>query len=1220
MLISRITKSIGQSAGDRRIAARMTLAFIASVLCLMLALAGTSLGRTGAFVAAQPSPSGSPSGPVGKPGEIFLLNPNATYDPAFAVREPPGDPRTPDPPKISDEFDGVDEAYHVVAVVKDPPPDAFIEAYYTPNGGNEITAGQLSPVPGSDDTFELFWDISESAVPGSFGTFAVRLFEQTPTGFEEVSSDEVPVRMQHMNTPNTVSGSGEVTPAVPEAETVELLWPTQNGPLGFHKGAGAGSVWQTVVDGVVSQGDPGTSPDPTVPPEGERLTYQVRAFYSVSPIGTTPKYQSCTTGISTGASRPNGTRPFSGTCTLNGTDRPSQVTALAAVAVQDQDPDRAAGDTNTRQPTQESADAHRVFGFHQRVEDMKLDLSTTTGGADHSSRRHIVQGSSASTCLAYRLTVTDALDRPVQGANVDVHLSGPGDQVQFGDEATANPDGSSLKQKPQKDHSTEVGRDCDANGNFAELTQGDHNIPGANDLKHLESVPTGTGRSGGNGTSFGQWQFFMWSPSVGDTEITAWVDDEPVVSDSEKREADDDVFEPSEASDTNFAQWLPSAITVTLDPLGATAASGTCQRFIVRARAGVRPVRSANIDVHATGPSNDLDFCDPGDGSLLEAPTLGAGHNAEDTREVIHAGQPPAAQHTEGQTNDAGNLVIGINSPVPGDTTLTAWYDAGEAGFDNDVQDAGEANGSATTNWVESTGDAAISFLNPSPYGGAGTNVARTQDVDAAYHIVSRVSSIPEIPGVEFFYRSGSGPLVKIADGTRIGQTDSWEAFWPVDVADGPYTLVARIRDSAIVAEQSVTVRNQGSMVDPTVVPFQTAEITAPLDGQRATFTNRRLTVRGVASAGAEGVHVYYTKAGSLATPGSTAWTQCATSTLPSGSNPKEFALECVLTGSDQPGLVTGIAAIAYNCIQNCTASQTNHSGDAHRVFGVDTNPLLAMEPAETAADAGPCVKFVVSLTDQTGQPIPGQNLDVHMTGPGNSGNFCAPEDGSGTAHRAPNDGGHTADGNETDEAYHEEAGGRVQHTEAETTGNGRLVFGIESETAGDAQLTVWLDANDDDVLGGDETRDISIMHWEDESACDITGTDGPDVLEGTSASERICGFGGNDTIGGGGGDDVISGGAGADLLRGNAGNDRMGGGAGRDKVFGGGGSDRAFGGGGPDVVKGHRSNDNLSGNRGNDRLDGGVGRDGCAGGPGRDRLSRCESGSRSFAARTRPI
>ncbi len=1196
----------------------MVLGVVAAVLCLMLVLAGASMGLTGSIAVSQPSPSGSPSGSPGPTGpQIFLLNPNVTYDPHLTVTEPPREPSDPtdptgdlDPPKVSDEYDGVDGAYHVVAVVKNAPSSPLIEAYFAASGQNEVTVGQLSPVPGSNDTYEFFWDISESTLNAGFGTFAVRMFSQTASGFEEVANDEVPVRLQHEDSLNL----GE--PQIEEAETIELEWPSQNGPLGFYKNAGVG-VWRTLINGTTSVGVPGADTGSPAGTQGNRNVYQVRLYYSVTPIGDAPEYTACGTTMDVGGARPDGSRTFAGICTLAGKDLPSAVTAVAAIAIQDQDPDRTG--VNNRQPSQEGADAHRVQPFVPAPSELQIDLSSSPT-PDQPTRRH---ESSRTRCLTYLVTVTDPFDRPVTGANIDVHLVGPDDQVRFGDDATTTAPGSQSGAyvTPDKAHpSKEGGSDCDSNFGGIWDEQGDHNIPGGDDVKHRESQ-FGSGLTAGGSSTYGQWRFHLWASSLGDSEMTAWVDDEPLLAESEKRPADDDVLGPNEPRESNFAQWLPSAITVTIDPLGATAAAGSCQRFVVRARSGTTPVKDANVDVHAVGPNNDLDFCDPSDGSLRQAPDKGVGHNAEDAGEVLHAGQPPVAQHSEGQTNDQGNFVVGIMSPVAGDTTLTAWYDGGEAPFDNDEQATGEANATATTNWVESTGDAAISFLNPSPYGSAGTNIGRKQDVDAAYHIVTRVSSLEPVAGVELFYRSGSDPLVKIGDATRVNQTDTYEAYWTVDVADAAYTLVARILGTNITAEQSVTVNNSPTQTNPQDVPFETVEITAPLDGERASFVRGKVTVRGVASAGADGVNLYYTRAGSLTTPASGAWTQCGTSNLPSATAPKEFTLDCTLQGSDQPAMVTGLAALVNDCTQgNCMIGRSNHSGDAHRVFGAEANPLLSIEPAETAGNTGTCQKFVVSLQDQTGQPIGGENLDAHLTGPGNSGNFCSPDDGTGTERRAPDAGGHIADGDETDEAYHDEGGTRIHHTEAQSTSNGRFVLGIESQTTGDAQLTVWFDQNDDDLSNNGEVSDISVMHWEAEGICDITGTNGPDNLTGTDAPEKICGFGGDDTISGGGGNDILLGGAGNDRLRGNAGNDTVRGGAGNDRVFGGGGSDRVFGGGGRDRVKGHRADDRLRGNGGNDRLDGGTGRDDCGGGKGRDRLRRCERGSRSFAARPRLI
>ncbi|MDQ4024227.1 MAG: hypothetical protein M3217_01885 [Actinomycetota bacterium] len=1242
MLISRFRKSIELPAGDRRIAARMTLALVAAVLCLVLVLAGASMGVTGSFVSAQPSPSGSPSGGGGETPTIFFLNPNASATPDSDVREPSADgpPPTEDPteppyPRISDKFDGVDEAYHIVAVVHNAPSDAFVELYFQPDtGGNEMTIGQMTPLPGSDDAYEFLWEIPEAPFFG-YGTMRVRLYDQTAEGFEEVANDELRVRVQQRTTdgfgfPEGPSGppiDPVNEPRVPEAETVEILWPSDDGPLGFFKTSGPDTLWRAWVNGTTSPAlDEPTSTGAT----------QVWMFYSVSPPGERPEFVHCGTfNSSTGG--PEGAEQWAGNCILAGAARPSQVTAVAAVATQNQ-----SRSTDAPQYSMESADAHTVQPYVQSPDEMKIDVLTSTTGGFALRRRRAAD----TNCLTYLVRVTDQFDRPVQGANLDVHLRGPTDQVEFANDTTSA-DASSGFKAPDKGHlSKESGRNCDSIGS-SRGEQGDHNVPGGNDFKHREST-LGAGVSGGASIGGGGWRFHLFSTTPGITEITAWVDEETIPDETVKREPDDDILEvddpntaqvEGEAVDTNFAQWLSGPITVTIDPAGATAAAGTCQRYVVKMRDGARPVPDANVDVHASGPNNDLDFCDPGDASLRAAPNQGTGHNAEDSGETSHSGQPPVAQHTEGVTNDQGNFVIGLTSPVVGDTTITAWHD-GEETFDNDDFATSEPNGSATTNWVASTADAAISFVNPSPYGpgpesdGDGTNVGKRQDVDQAFHVLARVASLEPVAGVEFFYRSGSNPLVKIGDGQRIGASDTYEVFWPVDVIDGNYTLVARILNTATVAEQAIVVNNTtpASPPNPTDVPFETAEITAPLNGDRATFANGRLTVKGVASSGAEGVDLFYTKASSIATPSSSAWIFCGYAGMPTGTAPKEFSGQCELQGPDQPGQVTGIAALTYDCVQSgCNGAPgagpegvrnpgVNDSGDAHRVFGAEADPLLAVEPAETAANTGTCQKFVVSLTDQTGQPIPGQNIDAHLTGPGNSGNFCSPEDGTGTARRAPDQGSHTADGDETDEAYHEEGGTRVHHTETETTGNGKFVLGIESETAGDAQLTVWLDDGDNDVQDQNEISDISVMHWEEEGVCDITGTDGPDTLQGSDAPEKICGFGGNDVIRGGGGDDDISGGTGRDSLRGNAGSDRVRGGAGRDSVFGGGGGDDLAGGRGFDVVKGHRSNDRLRGNTGNDRLDGGTGRDDCSGGAGRDTLRRCETGTRSFAARLRLI
>ncbi|MDC7267162.1 MULTISPECIES: calcium-binding protein [unclassified Shinella] len=137
-----------------------------------------------------------------------------------------------------------------------------------------------------------------------------------------------------------------------------------------------------------------------------------------------------------------------------------------------------------------------------------------------------------------------------------------------------------------------------------------------------------------------------------------------------------------------------------------------------------------------------------------------------------------------------------------------------------------------------------------------------------------------------------------------------------------------------------------------------------------------------------------------------------------------------------------------------------------------------------------------------------------------------------------------------------------------------------------------------------------------------VTGTDGNDILRGSSVADvmnggagndAVFGGNGNDTIRGGTGDDVIGGGNHADALYGQegddtiyagAGDDSVKGGEGNDLLFGGAGHDSVFGGEGSDTIQGDVGNDLLKGANGDDVLQGGVGNDKLHGGAGNDALS----------------
>ncbi len=117
-----------------------------------------------------------------------------------------------------------------------------------------------------------------------------------------------------------------------------------------------------------------------------------------------------------------------------------------------------------------------------------------------------------------------------------------------------------------------------------------------------------------------------------------------------------------------------------------------------------------------------------------------------------------------------------------------------------------------------------------------------------------------------------------------------------------------------------------------------------------------------------------------------------------------------------------------------------------------------------------------------------------------------------------------------------------------------------------------------------------------------IVGTDGNDVLRGTSGPDVIWGGKGDDTIYSSRGNDVICGGPGGDAMHGGRGNDVVDGGPGTDRLSGDLGDDRVFGGAGArdevagdlgiDIVDGGPGDEDLvHGDYGWDRMSGGAGK-----------------------------
>ena len=517
-------------------------------------------------------------------------------------------------------------SYHLVAWVGEVPANPLVEfeVAATPglpgSGGNEPTLATVTGTKVGTDTFE--GELSTSTIPD--GQYFLRAILYSgflgPGTGTEVARDEKPVMIQSTQAAAT--------------NTVELSYPANAGALGFWRsGATAGAA---VLAGFASAG-----------------TNQVRALYSTSAPGSEPEWTQCG---SSGALNDNA---FRVRCTLAETVSPTSVRAVAVVA------NRTPPPAGAQQSGDETGDAHRVLPYLQNPSQVTFDPPSST--------------TDPNKCTPIVAMIRDQSGVPVAGLNVDVHAQGPDDQLRFATQQVNGINQHSPFQAPDAAHSgTEATTQCIRTD--PEGRQGDHNVPGGADQKHIESTPTG-----GTNNS-GQFKFFLHSATSGGTQITVWGDEND----------DDNVNAASEASGTAQLGWgqapPPAATVLTLDPSSATGNVGECERFTATATQNGAAQANRNVDIHITGPSG-VSFCNPGD-SGTTAPDAG-GHTAGDTdpgTENTH--------HAEGTTSSSGQLVFGVSSSEKGDTAVNVWLDDNNS----DTQDGSESATAGTIEWLQEGG------------------------------------------------------------------------------------------------------------------------------------------------------------------------------------------------------------------------------------------------------------------------------------------------------------------------------------------------------------------------------------------------------------------------------------------------------------------------------------------------------------------------------------
>lgn len=1104
------------------------------------------------------------------------------------------------PAKVSDKFDGTDSRYHITAVAVGVPNEAVLEAFVVRGlQAQTINLGTMCPVEGTRDTFEGFWDIPDSFAEGTMD-LGVQVFDRAGDGAQVIATDRVPVDVSHL--PGGAAAS----------EDVRLLWPVNDGPLGFFRNK-AGE-WKMSVQAIL----PGTAA-PAI-------------RYSTTPVGGEPAFRACGTAPSSAHDNKTPNRTFDLTCRLAAGDRPSAVTAVAAIA----------------QGGSGSSDAHRVHPFLQRSSDMTVRLDGVfKGGANPlspplnypSSRRR----GAGEECLVFRATVRDQFGRPVPGANVDVELRGPGETASFGEPVS----GSAAAAPNSGAAMTEPAVQCSSGAPNATLSQARVTVADGPDAKLIESV---------DGTNDqGQWSFQIYSPEHGFTEVRAWVDDEPLVSETAESSPDDDQIGSGEAVGSSEGQWLEGPLLLDINPRDDTAQVDACRIYRVQAFAGETPVSGFNIDLHIRMPDPELKLCGGGDEVLTEADSnhpTGHVHPPDenttppgDRRCPVGSSSP--CHHLEGTTDENGELVFGLSSGESGPSTLIAWAD-GEPGEDTDLQSS-KPSLTFPVRWIDELAGSPAKLLAPSDDSATGNGLQKVST--DSFKIITRVAAPHLVKTVSIEVTPSSGGTVRLGDATRVGHSNFYQLRWnltrplseysdptgspsptpsaspspspAVDppgvtvkpgVPDGLYTIKVFVGLS-LADSHAIEVNRSSDPPDDRNAPYQSVRLTSPRDGAPLGFVAGETLLRGEATPGADGVWFYYTIAGLLEKP---AWKECGYRLFePRGSRVFSNGV-CALKGTDKAARVSGVAAVAFDCeVERPSTPITSPcahpspppavggvpqtavprrgalgAGDTVAVKGCDGSPCMLLGPSDWYAEEGSCVPLA-ALVGQRDQPAATARVAVEFTGPTDRIRFCDPAGGTDDRWSM------------SAEYIDADAYGPDRHRISGFTDKaGEFHFGVRSDDstfasifsvqeAAASTVTAWVDDGDLDREDGEPTATSSV-HWQLPDRCTIVGTSRTDTLSGTVQEDKLCGLAGDDEIFGQEGNDIILGGDG---------NDRLEGDDGRDSLF------------------GEAGDDVLVGGRGTDRLDGGPGVDTCDPGPGKAQIvvnceivieSRTQEGKRS--------
>ena len=426
---------------------------------------------------------------------INFLNPSSFAAVPAPDSPNPQIPKGPDTIIVSDMPTGVPEdgpeAYRLSAWVSGAQQNPAVEFELLSRGGVSLLVIDDVVRVGAD-TFEADWDIPDTLPDGAY-TIRATVAEGI-LGVASVDQDIVIDRVAEgvdITYPDTRSGNGQFGIYLPiggaDNSSSDAQAAPEN-PLAVIENRTTGS-----------NSAPGSGPG------------SVRAFYTTTLPGGVPEWRACGTEVAAGSfpfnDADNGVR-----CYLDDPSHQQLITAVAMVA-------------NTTKIGEDYERTRNQSGDATRVVDPYAQVPTTF---------NVVSGQNATlasgdACHEVVVELTDQFGREILGANTDVQAWGPTDRLKFGT-GPVDPDAF----PPDRGgHAREGGFDCFSENEDAPAgEQGEHQVIGAADIKHVEVDSDGAGTAGADGTDDdGQWSFLLWLPADQTTEERhttyweVWVDE-----------------------------------------------------------------------------------------------------------------------------------------------------------------------------------------------------------------------------------------------------------------------------------------------------------------------------------------------------------------------------------------------------------------------------------------------------------------------------------------------------------------------------------------------------------------------------------------------------------------------------------------------------------------------------------------------------------------------